>query len=1610
MSDISGETNIGQVVDELKSAISELKAAFSGFSSSVGADLGKVVTQLNGIGVTARNTATTLTALRTPKMAAGSFEEFNAITMPAATNNYYKKAQDQMARQFAGRVDKLMQGVLTTTNFSQDAMPNARTLSQAYATKMASRVNAYAGLFFKEPATAGMASYSVFNDLLAKYSSRLNEDMGFLFSQTDRFRNSLSQAVTNEISLLSKAVSQQAKDAMKFFPTGGNMSELAAFGVSIGAQPQTNQEYQKILESYLRQIPVKDHKKGSVGFTPAQRDLLYAEYGAHRDSSGRVVFDEASNAYKAKYEEQQRFRAAAIGRSGVQGMLGGEDQATAAQKVTEELSAVGYRLITISYMTAKALTVFNNALNQAVSVASSYDMAMSKVQVMLEGSLGESTDQAERLRDAMFQISRETGTSFADLAQGAYDIVSAFPEATNKVQLLGVSSRMARAGVAATSVALKAMVTTSKTYGNQSGEFLQHIGDVSAATVKLGVIELPELASGLQRITPIAARMGVSVEEAAAAIGSLANVSGSPAQAATQVRAMLQAFMSPTKEMKKIFQKAGADSGAMFLNSFKDKGGLVGAMQFIQEQIGENGDWKKLFGRKEGAIAGMTIANEVGGTYNKMVAANINSTGELNDQFMKATTGVAYWNTEMQKANASLEQSVYRIGENMLPVMTTLKTILAGIADVFSHVSSSILTSVGAMLALTSAVGFFAGGAAIVVSTMQKLKTVEKLAWLANPGILGALVTAIAAVSIVVGTASVRAAKAQADYNELKNQMVYDTLAASSNRRSQLASGVEFGEYRAPLFPNGSNGYVDNDNIKYLKTRPTLDNPQTLTSIESYNAAITSKLNETQERIDNLDRDILNASIGSIPGVVFNPLLDSLNKEKTALENLTLELKRSRLREQKPGDEVYNEKVWRWANGGQDQAIIDNEWNAQMDKMKNTWAEMNLEIGEMRSGKIPQFNAEEKINKTIEGFHQIARQFSAETGKDFSTLISNIDKQITNGREIDDWKQIAEQLKIATQWGDSRDSWIGSVMGDSSASRQLEAMKNLINTYYQSNATLSPEAKTEILDKLVTLLDESAEEGIKNQRIAFAEWQREISARVRIMALDKSMNESPSLLEGGGSALSISGAYGTLIESMVKELATNDLSKTVLDAYGSEAMIAMGARPDESRMMIAKASRSVEQERAQTLGTYYFDDSQYRNLAWSAGGSKGSVETIGNADVKAVLGLDLGAIKEYASTDSFRKFAEGIQDTNRELSQLGVVFGENASKANELGVKIEELGRKSIDPANALIKDQLVGAMERLAEQKYSAEYQSKFDQTTGKQMLDEGKFNGILSMFGAMNPGAPQQLLGQSGSFASGLLGGFSDVLGGTFLKLVTSSESLLKVLNPLNTIIDGVFEVVSPVIDTILAPIIGALRIVGQVIGVLLIPVLQLLSPVISVLAGLFVSVYNFLVPVFEGIYDVFKFLGNVITIICGFILSAVYTFVGGIEFATNWMIDVINSMRSKKNQIAYVTLVSESDKELAKSMMETDLFAGTAGDTFQRIDTTQVAAAADTSSSSSGTSSTSAEVTKAPDQYFYAYINIGGVDAVTGFDGKIVSVDTIVDAVLDAMADRAEVEARA
>jgi TP901 family phage tail tape measure protein len=164
----------------------------------------------------------------------------------------------------------------------------------------------------------------------------------------------------------------------------------------------------------------------------------------------------------------------------------------------------------------------------------------------------------------LMELSNQFGQTYETMAKAKYDIVSGgFTDAADSAHLLEVASKSAVAGVSEVGTTAKVIVQSLRAYG-ESAEKATEFSDTLFKTIKLGITTMPELAGSIGRVTPIAKIAGLSFDELGASMAILTARGLKTTEAATSLRALLKALISPSSDTGEALADLGVTMDAGF--------------------------------------------------------------------------------------------------------------------------------------------------------------------------------------------------------------------------------------------------------------------------------------------------------------------------------------------------------------------------------------------------------------------------------------------------------------------------------------------------------------------------------------------------------------------------------------------------------------------------------------------------------------------------------------------------------------------------------------------------------------------------------------------------------------------------------------------------------------------------------------------------------------------------------------------------------------------------------------------------------------------------------------------------------------------------------------
>lgn len=183
---------------------------------------------------------------------------------------------------------------------------------------------------------------------------------------------------------------------------------------------------------------------------------------------------------------------------------------------------------------------------------------------------------------------------------------------------------------------------------------MQRVVDVMAKTVNSSNTDIRQLGDGMKLVAPVAAGLGVSLEETSAAVGALSNAGLQATLAGTGLRRVLAELESPTTKSRKILRSFGIS-----LDDVKPSAvGLTAALQRMADAGIDTGTALEIFGQR-GGPAFEVLSSSIG-DIREMNAAFVDAEGTAKEmaKIMDDTLAGA-----MKKALSRLQDLVIALGD-----------------------------------------------------------------------------------------------------------------------------------------------------------------------------------------------------------------------------------------------------------------------------------------------------------------------------------------------------------------------------------------------------------------------------------------------------------------------------------------------------------------------------------------------------------------------------------------------------------------------------------------------------------------------------------------------------------------------------------------------------------------------------------------------------------------------------------------------------------------------------------------------------------------------------------------------------------------------------------
>ncbi len=394
-------------------------------------------------------------------------------------------------------------------------------------------------------------------------------------------------------------------------------------------------------------------------------------------------------------------------------------------KMRDSLKATSASFLKIGRQAGIMAGIGAGAIGVMVKSAADFDKAMREVNTLV----GLSEEQMASMRAEVKALSLEMGIDAVEASKALYQAISAGQEPAEALEFLNVAARTAIGGITSLETATTGLTSIMNAFGIEADE-AEHVADVLFVSMKGGITTIKELSTSFFQVAPIAAALGVSFEEVAAAATTITK-SGTPTKIAfTSLRQAIVALANPTEDMADLLRVLGFESGTAALDAL----GLQGTFQALATETGATQEQLvKAIGSIEAMQAVFGITGLQAEEFSRQMEDVQNATGASQAAFDEMAESASF---QFARAQQSMQALRRELGEAMLPavieIMNALRKMLEPVTEWMQKnpelakwigiIAVGLVAFVAGIAAASLAIGVLTGGVAALIGMMTTLR------------------------------------------------------------------------------------------------------------------------------------------------------------------------------------------------------------------------------------------------------------------------------------------------------------------------------------------------------------------------------------------------------------------------------------------------------------------------------------------------------------------------------------------------------------------------------------------------------------------------------------------------------------------------------------------------------------------------------------------------------------------------------------------------------------------------------------------------------------------------------------------------------------------------
>lgn len=415
----------------------------------------------------------------------------------------------------------------------------------------------------------------------------------------------------------------------------------------------------------------------------------------------------------------------------------------------QSMKKAGEKMKDVGATVGKAFTAAGLAVGAGLGLAVNKSMEFESQMSRVGAIAGASADQLDALKKSALELGASTSKSASEVAIGqealaalgftVNDILGAMPGVISAAEASGADMAQT-AEVMASAINIFGLKATDAT----------KVADVLAQTANQSAADINDMSYALKYAGPVAAGLGVSMEELSASIGIMTDSGLDGSNAGTALRAALLGLLNPSEENSKLMEAMGiAVTDAK--GNFVGISGLIENMSSSMEGMTDTqkaANLASLVGTE--AVSGMLSLMAAGpDEIDKMSASLQNSGGASAEAAAKMKDNLK---GAVEELSGAFETMQITIGTALTPALTVIAGVVQKVADAFNALSPGAQAFIAIGAAVTAVLLLLVGAAGFLTMGLGALATAEWAAIAPVASIIGIIAGVIVAI-IALGAA-----------------------------------------------------------------------------------------------------------------------------------------------------------------------------------------------------------------------------------------------------------------------------------------------------------------------------------------------------------------------------------------------------------------------------------------------------------------------------------------------------------------------------------------------------------------------------------------------------------------------------------------------------------------------------------------------------------------------------------------------------------------------------------------------------------------------------------------------------------------------------------------